>query len=271
MSEPFLEQWCRDLRAKVAAFDEDDEMAAIDMRPLPPPALIRRVNSVEKADPRIFLRSGARDLLAIVETLLEAIERKVPGDARPFPAHPAVMELGCGVGRLLRHGPPPSLARVVATDVNAASLDWCRANLPAVDYHHHGPQPPIASLPACAVDIIYAHSVFTHIPLERQSAWLHEMARLLRPGGWLIVTFLGREQREALLTPEQRAHLSETGAMQIHPEWAPGDRPREGGEIAFGAVCQTVPHQETAVSAIFELGARRARSGRQDVLAVRRR
>jgi SAM-dependent methyltransferase len=153
--------------------------------------------------------------------------------------------------------------------VNAESLDWCRTNLPEVEYHHHGPLPPIASLPAAGFDIIYAHSVFTHIPLERQVAWLRELERLLRPGGWLAATFLGSAQQDALLNAEQRASLSANGAIQVHPAWVPGTTSE--GPMAFGAVCQTITHQDARVGKVFELCARRERHGRQDVLALRRR
>jgi hypothetical protein len=98
LSEPFLGQWRQHLRAKVATFDANDQLAAAETRPLPPPVRIRQVNSAEKADPLVFLRSGASDLLAIVETLEEAVESGTLGAGLPFPARPAVMELGCGVG-----------------------------------------------------------------------------------------------------------------------------------------------------------------------------
>jgi SAM-dependent methyltransferase len=266
MREPFLDRWRHDLRAKVAAFRVHEQIVAGETRPLPSPERIRKVNSAEKAVPSVFLRSGVSDLLAIVETLADAIERGTPR-AEGFPDHPTVMELGCGLGRLLRHVPPPARARVIATDVNADSLEWCRTNLPGISYHHHGPQPPIASLPAMSVDIVYAHSVFTHIPLERHAAWLREMQRLLRPGGWLVATFLGGPQQQELLTAEQQATLAAVGAIQIAPERAPGG----DGPVAYGAVFQTAAHQEATVGAVFDVAARRERHGRQDVLALRRR
>jgi SAM-dependent methyltransferase len=266
MSEHFLDHWCHDLRAKVAAFRENEQIVAGETRPLPSPERIRKVNSAEKAVPSVFLRSGVSDLLAIVETLADAIECGAP-HAECLPDHPTVMELGCGLGRLLRHVPPAVLARVIATDVNSDSLEWCRANLPGISYHYHGPQPPIASLPAMSVDIVYAHSVFTHIPLERHAAWLCEMQRVLRPGGWLVATFLGGPQQKELLTAEQQATLAAAGAIQIAPEWEPGG----DGPVAYGAVCQTVPHQEATVGAVFDVAVRRERHGRQDVLALRRR
>lgn len=266
MSEPFLDRWCQDLRAKVAALREDAEIVAGEKRPLPPPERILQVNSAEKSVPAVFLRSGVTDLLAIVETLAEAIEGGVP-DARRLPDHPTVMELGCGLGRLLRHAPPQKLARVIATDVNDGSLEWCRATLPGITYHHHGLLPPISTLPSTSVDIVYAHSVFTHIPLDRQDGWLREMHRVLRPGGWLVATFLGEQQQRDLLSEEQQATLVAVGAMQIglSPD------PSGDGHLAHPAICQTVAHLEAAVGELFEIGARRERPGRQDVLALRRR
>lgn len=305
MSKTFLDQWRQDLHTRVTRFADDERMAdivAAEPWPLPPAELIRRVNSAEKADPQVFLRSGASDLLAIVETLADAVT------TQSRPAVATVMELGCGVGRLLRHAPAasPAEARIIATDVNRESLDWCRANLPAIEYHQHDSLPPIDSLPASSVDIIYAHSVFTHIPLERQLPWLHELERLLRPGGYLAITFLGRAQQTALLDADQHARLAADGAIQIHPERATEaaqPMPIAEGElqavrrivsaatrvepcrfidigspmridaapVAYGVVCQTIAHQEAALSTIFDLRARRERPGRQDVVVARRR
>ena len=263
MSAPFLDRWRQDLGARVAAFSASDTVIATEGPPVPPPELIRRINSAEKAEPIVFLRSGASDLLAIVETIADAVTESGDTD---FPARPAIMELGCGLGRLLRHAPPPALARVVGTDINTTLLDWCRAHLPDVEYHHHGLVPPIASLPEKTFDIIYAHSVFTHIPLERQAAWLEEMRRLLRPGGLLAATFLGSEQKDRLLDPEERATLVAEGAIQSRPQF---DGSSEA-PASYLAVGQTIAHQEMSVGAVLEVCKRKERHGRQDVLVARR-
>jgi SAM-dependent methyltransferase len=264
MNGRLLDRWRQDLRAKVAAYSAPDSVIAPGGLPLPPPDYIRRLNSPEKAEPIVFLRSGASDLLAIVEAIADAVQPSMPGGDAPVQGRPAIMELGCGVGRLLRHAPPAALARVVATDVDVQSLDWCRAHLPAAEYHLHRIVPPIASLPAMTFDIIYAHSVFTHIPLERQTAWLEEMRRLLRPGGVLAATFLGSAQKDAVLSPDERATLLADGAIQIIPN---GSR---DAPTAYGAVCQTTAHQEMRVGAVLEFCLRKERHGRQDVVVARR-
>ena len=81
---------------------------------------------------------------------------------------------------------------------------------------------PDRDLPTASINIIYAHSVFTHIPLEHQVVWLRELERLLRPGGWLAITFLGRAQQEALLNEQQQGTLRTKGEVQVYPDTLPG-------------------------------------------------
>lgn len=261
MSDPFdLEQWRRDLRGTLATLDVGGDATNGLSVPLPPADLIRRVNAPDKADPLIFLQTGALDMLALVDALTDVTPSLSP--------RPAVMELGCGVGRLLRHLPRAAFARTVATDVNHDCLDWCRQHLGGVECVHHGPRPPIDTLQATAFDLIYANSVFTHIPLERQQAWLREVERLLKPGGWLVVTVLGREHRDRLLDVDQRARLASEGAMQIQAEMVDD---LDGLPVAYGAVFQTPRNLESSFGGIFDLCALRERPGSQDVLVARRR
>lgn len=267
MYSHLLDRWRNDLRATITALGTSGPAVINDPRPVPPPESILRVNSAEKADASVFLRSGASDLLAIVEALADAMQGDTRVGESSRPAQPTVMELGCGVGRLLRHAPGPAFARMIATDVNAASLDWCRTHLPGVEYFLHSPLPPIKSLPAASVDVAYAHSVFTHIPLEHQAAWLEELERIMRPGGCLAITFLSRVQQDALLDDQQQVALSVTGQVQILPLPVPGHE----AAVTYGAVCQTVARQEAAVGARFDIVRRLERPGRQDVVAARRR
>jgi hypothetical protein len=111
--------------ATVAVLESNWQTEDVATRPIPPPAFIRRVNSAEKAEPGVFLRSGATDLLAIGETLSGAAEKSTCAAGDIFPERPAVMELGCGMGRRLRHVPVASLDPFHATDVNPDVLGWC--------------------------------------------------------------------------------------------------------------------------------------------------
>jgi SAM-dependent methyltransferase len=260
------DDWRETLKAALAAYEHTESSWLRETRPLPPPDLVRRVNAADKADPRRFLTSGAADLFAILDALIDLTRDRA--QTRPvLPPRPAVMELGCGVGRLLRHVPRAAVARLVATDVNADCLAWCRASFPDVECHHHGPRPPIATLDAASFDLIYANSVFTHIPLERQADWLNEVARLLKPGGCLVATVLGHTHRELLLDAAQRDALDTDGALQIHPETG-GDP--AGPAIAYGAVFQIRERLHADFGAVLDVCGIRERPGSQDVLVARR-
>lgn len=224
---------------------------------LPPPDLVLRVNAADKADPAVFLRSGLADMAAIAALLGEA-------DVT-LPLSPAILELGCGVGRLLRHVPRDA-GRLAGTDIKADCLDWCRRHLPHAEFHLHGPVPPIAALGDEEFDLAYANSVFTHIPLERQRPWFAELHRVLRGGGWLAVTLLGAMHVEAMLDAPQRAAFASRGAFQIHPELPPGAE----SPVACGAVFQTREHLAATVRGLFEVVGMAERPGTQSAVALRR-
>jgi len=53
-------------------------------------------------------------------------------------------------------------------------------------------------------DFIYAFSVFTHLSESGQVAWLAELSRILRPGGYLLMTTHGEAFAEAYLPSHER-------------------------------------------------------------------
>jgi SAM-dependent methyltransferase len=250
---PLLTRWRQRLDASPCASSPRPRRGDL---PLPPEALVLRVNAADKADPAVFMRSGLADLAAIVRLLQEA--------SAALPESPAVMELGCGVGRLLRHV-PRDVGRLVGTDIKADCLEWCRRFLPHAEFHLHECVPPIASLADGSFDLAYANSVFTHIPLERQRPWIAELRRLVRAGGWLAITLLGPTHADAMLDATQRATLASGGAVQIHPELPPGaDTP-----VAFGAVFQARAHLAASVRGLFEIAGLAERAGTQSVAVMR--
>lgn len=224
--------------------------------PLPPQELVLRVNAADKADPAVFVRSGLADLAAIVGLLDQA--------EVALPESPAIVELGCGVGRLLRHV-PEDVGRLAGTDIKPDCLDWCREHLRHAEFHLHGPVPPIASLADAGFDLAYANSVFTHIPLERQRAWFVELRRLVRPGGCAAVTLLGASHVEALLGASEREAFRSAGAFQVHGEYPEG----ASEAVAYGAVFQTRAHLADNVRGLFELSGMVERQGTQSVVVMR--
>ena len=127
-----------------------------------------------------------------------------------------VLDFGCGSGRVLRH-----FLREARTgefwgcDLHEPSIEWVTENLsPPINAHLLNGAPRLPH-PDAHFDLVYAISVFTHIT-DDWSAWLPELHRVLKPGGFLISTFL------------RTRHLEEMGGST-----GPGPRTRIESGIAF--------------------------------------
>ena len=109
---------------------------------------------------------------------------------RPASSLRSVLDFGSGCGRILRWFPLalPALA-CIGAEVRAASVEWCRANLRGT-FLHNGTQPPL-ELPDDSVELVVSLSVFSHLNLESNRAWIRELVRVCRPGGMLLLSTHG--------------------------------------------------------------------------------
>lgn len=177
-----------------------------------------------------------------------------------------VLELGCGSGRLLRHLRCVEGLKLVGTDVIADSIDWCRANVPGIEFHSNELSPPLAFAEDASFDLVFAASVFTHIPFETQAAWIEELSRVLRPGGYAAVTVHGSTHAGLMLDSAARAQLAREGHYTLT-----GDDPRASvstRHIDSWDVFQTRPEVIRAFGKVFDL--LDYVPGGQDLLILRR-
>jgi SAM-dependent methyltransferase len=146
-----------------------------------------------------YLQSGAE----VVEFLCGILERN--GTARG--SLRAVFDFGCGCGRVLRHFPALGISglKLYGDDYNPALIEWCKQNLPIGQFQVNGLEPPLNHSDQ-AFDFVYAISVFTHLTEPLQFRWLDEMARILVPGGHLLITCHGSAFLMDL-DDEQKAHF----------------------------------------------------------------
>jgi SAM-dependent methyltransferase len=168
---------------------------------LPPQDLA--FDAYHKIDWRDY-HDGGRAHAALFATI---IKDHLPGD-RPL----RVLEWGCGPGRLIRHMPAllgDRAADVTGTDYNPATIAWCKAKLPGIDFALNALAPPLPFADA-SFDAIYCFSVFTHLSEAMHHAWIAELQRLLRPGGLLIATTHGDRHRY-LLTARAEAEAYARG------------------------------------------------------------
>ena len=161
----------------------------VDGPALPPRRLMVRVAGTADAD--WFLRSG--------RAAYDAIAAHVP-----IADVDAVLDFGCGCGRVTRYW-DTFAGTVRGSDMSAGAVEWCRANLAFAEFETNGLAPPLAFDDA-SFDLVYALSVFTHLTAELQLAWRDELRRVLRPGGFLLLTTHGRSYASRL-TDEERARF----------------------------------------------------------------
>lgn len=108
-----------------------------------------------------------------------------------------MLDFGCGAGRTLRHfvAEAQDAAEFWGADIDAPSIDWLRGNMsPPLNVVRSSTEPPLG-LDYASFDLAWAVSVFTHLT-DNSLPWLVELHRLLKPGGLLIATYMGRYNGE---------------------------------------------------------------------------
>jgi SAM-dependent methyltransferase len=100
--------------------------------------------------------------------------------------------------------------RISGTDIDEQAIRWLNANYSCFnDLDANGSMPP-TKYPDATFDFIYSISVFTHLPEDMQHAWLKELRRILKPGGYGMFTFHG-ENHYHKLSEADRKELMEKG------------------------------------------------------------
>ena len=176
--------------------------------PLPPARL--RVMVQGTPDAQAFLTGG--------RLMAEELAQAASGAGAELSECDEILDFGCGCGRIARHWSSLEGAHVHGRDYNAALVDWCRSNLPFGEFGVNGRLPPL-DLPDEAVDLVYAVSVFTHMPAAEQLAWIGELERVVRPGGLVLLTTHGEAHRERL-TERERSQFREGRLVVRFPDTA---------------------------------------------------
>lgn len=172
---------------------------AEDGLPLPPAQLRTQVGPLH-ADPEFFLRSGLGDAELVRSLLADAGATVEDLDA--------LLDWGCGCGRVLRHWATLPSTRVAGCDITPKMVEWCARNLPFADVAVTGLEPPLP-YPDDSFDLVYAFSVYTHLSEPLQHAWMRELHRVLRSGGFVIFSTLGEHYASLdRLTPDEVARFN---------------------------------------------------------------
>jgi|SRR5687768_3157475 len=179
-----------------------------DSLPLPPPRLFYLVNGQYNIER--FLRNGALGSKCIRDVLAK--------NGLDIEAFQSILDFGCGCGRVMRHWRDLPHSRLYGTDYNEALIEWCRDALPFAQFSVNQSQGTLPYEDA-QFDFAYSISVLTHLTVAQQQAWMKELFRVLRPGGFLYVTVHGLMADR--LTPEEQEAF-ETGKPVVFGEGQAG-------------------------------------------------
>ena len=121
-----------------------------------------------------------------------------------------VLDFGCGCGRFLAGWLVlQTPMRLYGCDYNPELVRWCNANLPGVSVEENQLGQPLPYAPR-SFDLVYLMSVMTHLTLREQQQLVSEFRRVVRPGGYVYVTFHGEPFYERLFA------RVENGEEQFH-------------------------------------------------------
>lgn len=158
------------------------------------PSPRQRVLVAGTADVDWFLDSG--------KAQFDYLRRLLVGVGRPLEQMDALLDFGCGCGRIARWFAAVSGPRIDACDYNPELVEWCARNLPFIRASATGLRPPLPYADA-AFDLLYAFSVFTHLSAQLAEQWMSELGRVVRPGGLVWFTIHGESYKDRLLGEER--------------------------------------------------------------------
>lgn len=244
----------RDSCYVVALVTEDPGAAEVEEAesfPLPPQEM--RLLSAGTAQPDRFVSSG--------QTGLEWLRTTLAKHGVSIDDGTDILEFGCGAGRYLRHLSDHA-GSVVAVDYNPYLLAWAEANLRFARFAVCGSRPPLPE-PDGTLDVVYAVDVFSHLDDSAQVPWFDELARVLRPGGLMVITLHGASRTENL-SMQLRRTFGEGRLAVLRPALSGTNgcaayHPRAYVERVFGQRLPLVEHAEQAAQEL-----------RQDVAVFRK-
>ena len=150
--------------------------------------------------------SGERDFALLSQGL--------PDD---FAANSIALEVGCGVGRLLRAA-SNKFQQVIGVDVSEAAVKKAEQLLqdrPNVDVFV-GNGLSLLEVPDSSIDFIYSFAALGNMPLRVIVNYLREISRIARIGGRVTVQlYVGTAQRTAEEDTLAIRVLNQTGLMQV--------------------------------------------------------
>lgn len=141
---------------------------------------------------RMFVGSSGIPALREAQNFIRVVLRYARNNGIAFDAATRAVDFGSGWGRytrfMLKYIHPDNL---YGLEVSSPMVEHCRKSFGMANFIK------VESLPPCdlrdnLVDLVFGYSVFSHLAPHCADAWIEEFARIMRPGGLLLMTTQGR-------------------------------------------------------------------------------
>ncbi len=165
-----------------------------------PAELIRYVCGHDDLDE--FLRSGSEVVFMFRLALMKYFQKE-------FNELTPVLDFGCGCGRILRFLKNEPI-QIQACDVGRLVAEFAAESCSFADVHRNELAPPLRYSDE-SFQLVYAFSVFSHLPWEVEKAWLSELVRVGRPGCVYLFSIHGDWFIEQTLSSEEQQTLRDDG------------------------------------------------------------
>lgn len=159
--------------------------------------LVARVTGTTGVD---YFHASGRKSLQDIEAVLAGVRREL----RSFTS---ILDFGCGCGRIMLWlGGIAQTAALHGVDIDQQAVQWAQQHMPDAKIYANAHLPPL-DYETGSFDLIYNHSVFTHLDEQHQDLWLAELQRVTRPGGLVLLTVHG----EHAFAEYERGHKNSAG------------------------------------------------------------
>ncbi len=167
------EAWHAVVKASVA----DRDQHGLTLPGFPPPEVQER-----------FVGASFERALDEAFNFYSAITAAAARFGRPLTADSSVLDFGIGWGRIARYFlRDVAVEGIYGIDAMPLAIELCKQTGVPGSLIHCDELPPTV-FASDRFDVIYAYSVFSHLAERAQLAWIEEFARILKPGGVLVVT-----------------------------------------------------------------------------------
>lgn len=151
--------------------------------------------------------------------LFYCLERAAQAVGLTFRDRGQILDFGCGCGRVLIPASRNLGRKLTGCEIDPEAVEWCRQHLQAFGDFSLNPNLPPSPFPSGWFDAIYGVSVFTHLPEAMQFAWLDDLFRITRPGGFAVFTVHGPStfsnlQSTETATMENRGFVYQSQALE---------------------------------------------------------